>query len=237
MARPLFAYPFHGGYGVSSPYGQRGGGFHTGTDFAVPTGTPILASNDGTVIYAAYEAGGAGNTITISGADGWQSRYHHLREWVVGVGQHVQRGQVVAYCDNTGASSGPHLHFEIRPTPSQHTDPVPILNADAAAAGGGAEEPFTMGQMEDIAQWHSDTRAVILNALIGQAWQGYPPPTNVLGTWMQQQTSNIVRALEDDLAELEADASGHPNITLDDLRARLLAAVSRAVAERGTLED
>jgi hypothetical protein len=125
---------------VSSPYGPRGGGMHTGTDFGVPSGTAILASCSGQVIYVAYEAGGAGNTVTISGEDGWQSRYHHLQAWCVSVGQHVSEGDTVGWCDSTGASSGPHLHFEIRPTPSQTTDPIPILEADAGDSG------YTPGQ-------------------------------------------------------------------------------------------
>jgi murein DD-endopeptidase MepM/ murein hydrolase activator NlpD len=118
-------------YPVSSPYGPRDSGFHTGTDFAVPGGVPILASNDGQVIYTAYEAGGAGNTVTISGSDGWQSRYHHLQSWIVAWGQNVLSGQVIGYCDSTGASTGNHLHFEIRPTPTTTTDPIPYLEEDA----------------------------------------------------------------------------------------------------------
>jgi hypothetical protein len=133
VTRPTFAYPFIGDYPVSSPYGPRGDSFHTGTDFAVPAGVPILASNDGQVIYVAYEHGGAGNTVTIAGDDGWQSRYHHLQEWCVYTGQPVRLGDTIGFCDSTGASSGPHLHFEIRSNNGATThDPIPILDDDAA---------------------------------------------------------------------------------------------------------
>ena len=104
---------------------------HTGVDFGVPAGVEILASNDGTVIYVAYEAGGAGNTVTVEGADGWQSRYHHLERWTVEQGQAVRVGDVVGLCDSTGASTGPHLHFEIRQDAATPVDPLPILEADA----------------------------------------------------------------------------------------------------------
>jgi Peptidase family M23 len=141
MTRPTFRYPFAGSYPVSSPFGPRGGGMHTGTDFAIPTGVEILAANDGQVIYAAYEAGGAGNTVTISGADGWQSRYHHMADWAVSVGQAIRAGELVGWCNNTGASSGPHLHFEIRSNPSTPVDPIPILEADAGSTPGPEPEP------------------------------------------------------------------------------------------------
>jgi hypothetical protein len=150
--RPTFSYPFAGMYPVSSPYGPRGDSFHTGTDFAVPSGTAILSSNAGQVVYVAYEAGGAGNTVTVAGADGWQSRYHHLQAWCVSVGQHVAPGDTLGWCDSTGASSGPHLHFEIRPTASTTTDPIPILEADAGDSGytpGDEPAPDTFTDQED----------------------------------------------------------------------------------------
>jgi murein DD-endopeptidase MepM/ murein hydrolase activator NlpD len=155
MGRPRFAYPFTGSYPVSSPYGPRNGGFHTGTDFGVPASIPILASNDGTVIYAAYE-GGAGNTVTISGEDGWQSRYHHLERWTVYVGEPVHAGDLIGYCDSTGSSTGPHLHFEIRPTPATTTDPIPILEADAA---GSAPGPTPLP--DPIPQWEDDVMMIV----------------------------------------------------------------------------
>ena len=157
MTRPVFRYPFDDDWGISSPYGPRDSGMHTGTDFAVPSAVPILAANDGQVIYTAHEAGGAGNTVTISGADGWQSRYHHLERWVVAQGQSINAGQTVGYCDSTGASSGPHLHFEIRPTPSQTTDPVPILEADA----GQAPSPEEPSEIYTATLWSEDTMLIV----------------------------------------------------------------------------
>lgn len=141
MTRPTFRYPFAGTWPVSSGFGPRGGGMHTGTDFAIPSGVEILAANDGQVIYVAYEAGGAGNTVTIAGADGWQSRYHHLERWAVEYGQPITAGELVGWCDSTGASSGPHLHFEIRSDPGTPVDPLPILEADAGHTPDPEPEP------------------------------------------------------------------------------------------------
>lgn len=168
MTRPTFRYPFDDDWPVSSSYGMRNGSMHTGTDFGVPSEVPILASCDGDVIYAAYEAGGAGNTATISGADGWQSRYHHMSRYVVHQGQRMSQGDVVGYCDSTGASSGPHLHFEIRPTPSETTDPIPILEADRGNVPPQPEEPseayVTHMWTEDVVLIINDVRgaAVLL---------------------------------------------------------------------------
>ena len=123
---------------------------HTGTDFAIPSGVEILAANDGQVIYAAYEHGGAGNTVTIGGADGWQSRYHHLEAWAVEWGQPIAAGELVGWCDSTGASSGPHLHFEIRSDPGTPVDPLPILEADAGATPAPEPEPEPAPEEDDL---------------------------------------------------------------------------------------
>lgn len=165
MTRPRFRYPFDGSYPVTSPYGPRQGGFHPGVDFGLPTGVAVLAANDGQVIYAAFEDG-AGNTITISGEDGWQSRYDHLREWTVTLGQTVSAGQLVGYSDNTGDSTGPHLHFEIRSSPSVTVDPLPILLADQQG-----DDDVTPEQMGTIGQWLKDVEGRIEAKVLGDVGQ------------------------------------------------------------------
>ena len=90
--------------------GQR---FHHGVDLAAPSGTPIYATRSGVVNTASYEAGGAGNYVSIDHKDGYSSIYMHMTRYVVYAGQYVYAGQVIGYCGSTGASTGPHLHFGI----------------------------------------------------------------------------------------------------------------------------
>ena len=87
--------------------------FHYGVDLAAPTGTPIYATRAGTVSIASYQAGGAGNYVQINHGDGYRSIYMHMTRYIVRVGQHVDKGQVIGYCGSTGGSTGPHLHFGI----------------------------------------------------------------------------------------------------------------------------
>ena len=101
---------------VSSPYGLRWGGsdFHPGIDIANDMGTPIVATADGTVVTAGWNAGGYGNMVDIDHGNGILTRYGHAMQVVVVPGQHVRRGQVIAYMGSTGYSTGPHCHYEVR---------------------------------------------------------------------------------------------------------------------------
>ena len=87
---------------------------HQGIDFAAGTGTPIVAPADGVVVEA-RRWGGYGNWLRIRHASGLESGYGHLSRYGAGIraGQRVSQGQVVAYVGSTGASTGPHLHYEI----------------------------------------------------------------------------------------------------------------------------
>jgi murein DD-endopeptidase MepM/ murein hydrolase activator NlpD len=106
---------------ISSGFGRRRhpvlgyGRMHAGIDFAVPTGTPILAAGDGTV-GTAGRSGGYGNLLVINHSNGYATAYGHLSKFAAGVkrGSRVRQGQIVAYSGNTGLSTGPHLHYEIR---------------------------------------------------------------------------------------------------------------------------
>ncbi|MDY6268805.1 MAG: M23 family metallopeptidase [Selenomonadaceae bacterium] len=101
---------------VSSPYGLRWGGsdFHPGIDIANDMGTPIVATADGTVSVAGWNSGGYGNMVDIDHGNGIMTRYGHAMQVVVVPGQHVRRGQVIAYMGSTGFSTGPHVHYEVR---------------------------------------------------------------------------------------------------------------------------
>ena len=87
---------------------------HQGIDFAASTGTPVVAPADGVVVEA-RRWGGYGNWLRIRHANGLESGYGHLSRYGSGIraGQRVSQGQVVAYVGSTGASTGPHLHYEI----------------------------------------------------------------------------------------------------------------------------
>ncbi|MFC9702086.1 M23 family metallopeptidase [Streptomyces sp. NPDC056943] len=112
-------------YTLSASYNQGGAMWahkHSGQDFAVPTGTPVKAAGTGTVVKAGPNGGGDGpaygNAIVVKHANGTYSQYAHLSKIKVNVGQKVAAGQQIALSGNTGNSSGPHLHFEIRTTPN-----------------------------------------------------------------------------------------------------------------------
>lgn len=106
-----FSWPVSGR--LSSRYGPRWGRMHHGIDIAVNTGTPIRAAARGRVSFAGWN-GGYGNLVIIDHGNNIETRYAHLSRINVKVGQYVDRGALIAYSGNTGNSTGPHLHFEIR---------------------------------------------------------------------------------------------------------------------------
>ncbi|MBR3722012.1 MAG: peptidoglycan DD-metalloendopeptidase family protein [Selenomonadaceae bacterium] len=101
---------------VTSPYGYRWGGtdFHPGIDIADDLGTPIVATADGVVDYAGWNAYGYGNMVDIVHDSGIVTRYAHAMQVVVTPGQRVRAGQLIAYMGSTGFSTGPHVHYEVR---------------------------------------------------------------------------------------------------------------------------
>lgn len=114
---------------------------HQGIDFAAGTGTPVVAPADGVVVEA-RRWGGYGNWLRIRHANGLESGYGHLSRYGAGIraGQRVTQGQVVAYVGSTGASTGPHLHYEIwrngqriNPGSIRVEDNVQLAGADLAA--------------------------------------------------------------------------------------------------------
>ncbi|MCW1095580.1 MULTISPECIES: M23 family metallopeptidase [Streptomyces] len=125
-------------YELSASFAQNGGMWahkHSGQDFAVPIGTNVVATHGGTVVKAGGNGAGDGpaygNAIVIKHGNGTYSQYAHLSKINVKIGQIVKTGQSIAKSGNTGNSSGPHLHFEIRTTPNYGSavDPVAFLRA------------------------------------------------------------------------------------------------------------
>ena len=114
---------------ISSPFGPRnvsiGSSMHSGIDIAVPSGTLIRAAADGRVTYSGVN-GGYGIMVMIDHGNRVETRYAHHSRNLVKVGDWVTRGQVIAHSGNTGISTGPHLHFEIR-FRQQPMDPLKYL--------------------------------------------------------------------------------------------------------------
>ena len=106
-----FVWPVQGI--LTSYYGWRWGRMHEGIDIAVGNGTPVVSSASGTVIVAGW-MGGYGNLVVVDHGNGIATAYGHNTSVAVGIGQSVAQGQVIAYSGNTGNSTGPHVHFEVR---------------------------------------------------------------------------------------------------------------------------
>ncbi len=101
------------GYGVRRDPIYGSSKFHTGLDFAAKTGTPVFATADGKVTEAGRQSG-YGNCIDISHGYHYVTRYAHLSEVLVKVGQEVKRGEMIGKVGSTGKSTGSHLHYEVR---------------------------------------------------------------------------------------------------------------------------
>lgn len=130
-----FGWPIPGRTNVTSDFGGRihpvtgEKSYHYGVDIAAPEGTPVVAIEEGVVTGASYYGGTAGVNVKIRHEkDGyvWESRYFHLSQIEVSVGDQVERGTVIAASGNTGRSTGPHLHIGIMLNGS-YVDPLPLI--------------------------------------------------------------------------------------------------------------
>ncbi|MDT8306283.1 MAG: LysM peptidoglycan-binding domain-containing M23 family metallopeptidase [Anaerolineae bacterium] len=99
---------------------------HTALDIALTTGSPIYAADTGTVTYASWSPYCYGNLVVINHGNGYETFYAHLNGFNVKPGQTVYQGNTIAFSGNTGCSSGPHLHFEIRYNKARY-DPMSYL--------------------------------------------------------------------------------------------------------------
>ncbi|MYT23233.1 peptidoglycan DD-metalloendopeptidase family protein [Streptomyces sp. SID7760] len=127
-ARPKFAIPVEQ-HGLSASFGQAGGmwmSVHTGIDFPVSYGTPVMSATDGTVRTQWNSA--YGNMAIVTSPDGTETWYCHLSSTKIRSGK-VKAGDVIAYSGNSGNSTGPHLHFEVRPGAGAAIDPLPWLRS------------------------------------------------------------------------------------------------------------
>ena len=119
IVKSLMKTPINGAR-LSSKFGMRKhpilgyNKMHRGTDFAAPSGTPIMASGSGTITRARW-CGGGGNCVKIKHNSTYQTVYAHMKAFAKGIkeGRKVRQGQVIGYVGSTGMSTGPHLHYEV----------------------------------------------------------------------------------------------------------------------------
>ncbi len=133
---------------ISSGFGYRadpftgGAAFHAGLDFKGPIGAPIYAAAAGTISFVGGQQG-YGNTVEIDHGNGLMTRYAHMSGFRARVGQQVEAGQVIGLIGNTGRSTGPHLHFEVRIN-DRAVNPRPFLKAASNVlqeTGSGSAAP------------------------------------------------------------------------------------------------
>jgi lipoprotein NlpD len=131
--RPHLDWPIRGVF--YGRFGKRGGEVHDGIDLAAPAGTPVQAAGPGKVLFAG-EQRGYGLLVILEHAPGLVTLYAHNRDLRVTEGQEVRARQVVATVGESGHSSGPHLHFEVR-VDGVPVDPLPYLGPPPPASGAG----------------------------------------------------------------------------------------------------
>lgn len=135
-----YLIPYNGNFKITSHFGRRGGTNHNGIDLGMPIGTPIFASKAGKVLKAGVDSKGinygGGKIIMLEHPDGTATNYFHLNDWSVKTGDNVRQGQQIGLSGNTGGSTGPHLHFEIKEG-GKYKDPIFVING----SGGNSAPP------------------------------------------------------------------------------------------------
>lgn len=125
-----------GGYRLTGEFGDSNGPWangHTGLDFAVAEGAPILAIAPGEIVSTSYD-GAYGNKTVLRLADGTEMWFCHQSAFVATPGQRVAAGQLIGYVGSTGNVTGPHLHLEVRPAGGDPVDPYATLVAKGLRA-------------------------------------------------------------------------------------------------------
>lgn len=120
---------------IASGYGKRihpiykTTKFHDGIDFTASRGTSVFATGDGKVVKTEYSRRGYGNQITIDHGYGYKTMYAHLKDFSVKEGEEVKRGQKIGSIGNSGLSTGPHLHYEVRKS-GKKINPINFFHND-----------------------------------------------------------------------------------------------------------
>lgn len=121
----MFSWPVRGR--ILSTFGPKPDGLHNdGINIAARAGSPVIAAENGVIVYSGSELRGFGNLVLVRHADGWITAYAHLDRVLVRKGQQVKRGQAIATVGSSGGVDQPQLHFEIR-RGTQAVDPAKFL--------------------------------------------------------------------------------------------------------------
>jgi murein DD-endopeptidase MepM/ murein hydrolase activator NlpD len=126
--------PITGSFGERIDPFNGEGAFHRGVDICALVGQPVIAPADGVVEYADF-LGGYGRAVILDHGHGITTRYGHLSSFAVTPGQHIERGEVIGYVGQSGRSTGPHLHYEVRINDTP-VNPYKYLRITLASAGG-----------------------------------------------------------------------------------------------------
>ncbi|TCT05899.1 peptidase M23-like protein [Tepidamorphus gemmatus] len=126
MRKPMTGGTFRSGYGMRRHPILGYTRMHSGVDWSARTGTPIMASGNGTIVYADWKSG-YGRHIRIRHANGYETSYSHMSGFARGIAEGVQvrQGQIIGYVGSTGLSTGPHLHYEVLVN-GRNVDPMRI---------------------------------------------------------------------------------------------------------------
>jgi murein DD-endopeptidase MepM/ murein hydrolase activator NlpD len=127
LAAPLADYELTSSYGARNDPINALNGIHEGLDLGAPIGTPVAASGDGVVVWASWRDR-YGYLVEIDHGNGLKTRYGHLSRITVTLGSHVGRGTIVGLVGETGRTTGPHLHYEVR-MGEQATNPMKFISA------------------------------------------------------------------------------------------------------------
>ena len=175
----------------TDPFGPRGSvpglgdlGFHNGQDYAAPEGTEIKAAHAGTISFYGWDSAGGGWMIRVE-ASGYATCYAHMRELPanLGLGSKVKAGQVIGYVGQTGAATGPHLHFIlVLGNGSNAVNPVPYIKTKKPTIAKGKKEVIPYHRQDKDARAKGRTIApgghIYLNTKSG----GPSNAANVIGT-------------------------------------------------------
>lgn len=128
--------PITGAFGERIDPFNGEGAFHSGVDIGATIGQPIIAPADGIILFANF-MGGYGRAIVVDHGHGITTRYGHLKSFAVFPGEHIRRGDTIGYVGDSGRSTGPHLHYEVRINDTP-VNPHKYLRTTYAHLGGFA---------------------------------------------------------------------------------------------------
>jgi hypothetical protein len=140
FVRPVSSGSVGSGFGMRNHPTRGGRRMHNGVDIGVRTGTPVMSASGGRVTRVANDPDGYGLWIEVNHGQ-HSTRYAHLSRQNVGVGDIITPGQVIGLSGNTGSSTGPHLHFEVRDSRGRPLDPSPFLSGASIIGSSNPNSP------------------------------------------------------------------------------------------------